>query len=39
MFVSYFLKPMFWYMAKIKIYIFALFMQKFIELYEPLLPC
>ena len=29
----------FWYMAKMKIYIFALLMQHFIELYELLMPC
>ena len=29
----------FGYMAKVKIYIFALLMQNFIELYEILMPC
>ena len=30
---------LFWYMAKMKIYIFALLMHNFIELYELLMPC
>ena len=30
---------MYIYMVKMKIYIFALLMQNFIELYELLMPC